>query len=245
MPEQRWLLAADLHSAPPGGLHCFSLDVDAAEQAELACLLSAEEVQRAARFLHSEHANRFVVAHARLRQQLASLLSMEPRDIRMIAGAHGKPALAEDLAVSGLEFNLSHSGSVGLIGWAWGRAIGVDIECWRPMHDESAVVRRFFSPSEVAAYEALAPALRTPAFFHCWTRKEAYIKAVGRGLGLPLDSFDVSVGDANDARLLRAAAAEDCRSWSLAAPELGAGVSAAVVLEGGPFRIVVEANLRT
>ncbi|MEO6079240.1 MAG: 4'-phosphopantetheinyl transferase superfamily protein [Steroidobacteraceae bacterium] len=213
--------------------------MDDAQRAELAALLAPEELQRAARFLFAEHANRFVVAHARLRQQLAALLSVAPGDLSLAAGAHGKPAIAGELADAGLEFNLSHSGSLGLVGWSRGRAIGVDIEIWRPLHDEAALVRRYFSASEIAAYELLAPALRTPAFFNCWTRKEAYVKAVGRGLGLPLDSFDVSMGDCARARLLRVSeAADDGRCWSLSAPQLDAGVSAAAVLEGAAFHIL-------
>lgn len=210
-----------------------------AERASLESLLSEDERARVARFLYPEHANRFLVAHARLRQQLGALLSAAPQTICLEAGAHGKPALAGSHSATGLQFNLSHSGAWGLVGWAWGRAIGVDIECWRPMHDEAAVVRRFFSAAEVAAYQQLAVPQRTPAFFSCWTRKEAYVKALGRGLGLPLDSFDVSMGDASEARLLRASAvADDGRNWCLAAPDLDSGVSAAVVLEGDALRIV-------
>jgi 4'-phosphopantetheinyl transferase len=213
--------------------------VDDAERAELARLLGDAERQRAARFHAAEHANRFVVAHARLRQQLAALLSIAPEDIEFAAGPHGKPAIAGEPAGAGLEFNLSHSGSLGLVGWSWRGAIGVDIEFWRSTSDEAALVRRFFSASEIAAYEQLAPALRTQAFFNCWTRKEAYVKAVGRGLGLPLHSFDVSMGDAAEAHLVRASeVAADGRSWSLAAPQLDNGISAAVVLEGGAFHII-------
>jgi 4'-phosphopantetheinyl transferase len=213
--------------------------VDDAERAELARLLGDAERQRAARFHAAEHANRFVVAHARLRQQLAALLSVAPADIEFAAGPHGKPAIAGEPARAGLEFNLSHSGSLGLVGWSWRGAIGVDIEFWRSTSDEAALVRRFFSASEIAAYEQLAPALRTQAFFNCWTRKEAYVKAVGRGLGLPLHSFDVSMGDAAEAHLVRASeVAADGRSWSLAAPQLDNGISAAVVLEGGAFHII-------
>ncbi len=180
-----------------------------------------------------------MVARARLRQQLAALLSVAPGDIGFSAGPHGKPEFAGELAQAGLEFNLSHSGSLGLVGWSWHRAIGVDIEIWRPTSDEAALVRRFFSASEIAAYELFPPALRTQAFFNCWTRKEAYVKAVGRGLALPLHSFDVSLGEASAACLLRAPeAGDDGRSWSLAAPQLEDGVSAAVVLEGGAFHIV-------
>jgi 4'-phosphopantetheinyl transferase len=212
--------------------------VDDAEREQLALLLSAEEHARAARFRFAEHARRFVVAHARLRQQLAALLNIHAADITFASGAHGKPAIAGDATQSGLEFNLSHSGSLGLVGWAWRRAIGVDIEFWRPMSDEAALVRRYFSAVEIAAYEQLEPPARSAAFFNCWTRKEAYVKAVGRGLGLPLDSFDVSLGDGAEARLLRASAiGDDGRSWSLAALQAGPGLSAAAVLEGGDFII--------
>ncbi len=160
-----------------GGLWCFPLDVGDAERSGLASLLSAEEQARAARFRFEEHSRRFVVAHARLRQQLAALLETQPASLALESGEHGKPRLAGHPG-GRLEFNLSHSGSLGLIGWAWGHAIGVDIEFWRRMSDEAALVRRYFSASEIAAYERLGPDERTPAFFHCWTRKEAYVKAV-------------------------------------------------------------------
>jgi 4'-phosphopantetheinyl transferase len=213
--------------------------VDDATLPALAQLLSDDERARAARFLVEGHARRFMVAHARLRQQLAAELNMAPADLTFATGEHGKPRLAAEQAGAGLEFNLSHSGSLGLVGWAWKRAIGVDIEFWRPTTDEAALVRRFFSASEIAAYERLAPPQRTEAFFNCWSRKEAYVKAVGRGLGLPLDSFDVSLGDASDARLLHdSAIGNDGRSWSLAAVQAGTGISAAVVLEGPDFRII-------
>jgi 4'-phosphopantetheinyl transferase len=168
-----------------------------------------------------------------LRRVLAHLLGLEPSDLHFEAGPHGKPGLTGRAAGSGLHFNLSHSADRGLIGWAWERQIGVDIERWRALHDEAALVRRFFSPAEVAAYEGLPPATRPVGFFHCWTRKEAYVKAVGRGLGLPLDSFDVSVDPAEPARLLRPSAAhDDGRRWALGAVALQEGWSGAVVVEG-------------
>jgi 4'-phosphopantetheinyl transferase len=211
--------------------------VDEGEREELSRHLTADEHQRAARFHFAEHGHRFTVARARLRQQLAVLLSVQPGELRFSEGEHGKPALTDAFSAGGLTFNLSHSGAAGLVGWSWHRAIGVDIEYWRKTSDEAALVRRYFSPHEIAVYEATAPEARMQAFFNCWTRKEAYVKAVGRGLGLPLDSFDVSL-DRNDARLLRASAVQDDgRRWSLASPQLEAGVSAAVVLEGADFLI--------
>lgn len=217
--------------APCGALLLFSLDVDAGEREALHALLPADERARAARFLYPKHAARFVVAHGRLRTLLAELTGQAPHRIRMREGPHGKPFLADGSLAADLHFNLSHSDSWGLIGWARGRHIGVDVEAWRPMRDEKALVHRYFSLAEVAAYESLPHAGRSEAFFHCWTRKEAYIKAVGRGLGLPLDSFDVSL-DRDDARLLRASAhGDEGRRWALAAPAGPPRTSLAVVLE--------------
>lgn len=163
---------------------------------------------------------------------LAPLLGIAPEAIAFTTGAHGKPLLDGVAAASGIFFNLSHSDNLGLVGWAQGREIGVDVERWREMRDEAALVRRYFSPAEVAAYEALPAAQRTEAFFNCWTRKEAYIKAIGRGLGLPLDSFDVSMESGDGARLLRPSGlSDDGRKWSLAAPMLAPELSLAVVLE--------------
>lgn len=202
-------------------------------------MLSAGERERAARFHAEPHRQRFIAAHGLMRQVLSSLLGMAPVDLQFAQGEHGKPRLAGAAADSGLAFNLSHSGSWALLGWSWQADIGVDIELWRKVSDEAALVRRFFSKVENEVYEALPDTVRQCGFFECWTRKEAYIKAVGRGLGLPLDSFDVSFGDGLPARLLRpSAVANDARAWSLAALDMPPGASAAVVLEGETCHIL-------
>ncbi|HXR50964.1 MAG TPA: 4'-phosphopantetheinyl transferase superfamily protein [Steroidobacteraceae bacterium] len=114
----------------------------------------------------------------------------------------------------------------------------MDIEMWRSLGDEAALVRRYFSPAEQHAYESLPATAKSAGFFQCWTRKEAYIKAVGRGLGLPLDSFDVSLGDGVPVQLLRASVEEgELRQWSLAAADVGPGASAAVVLAAEQCRL--------
>jgi 4'-phosphopantetheinyl transferase len=157
---------------------------------------------------------------------------MEAKVIDFAAGADGKPQLAGAAATSELCFNLSHSAGWGLVGWSWRRDIGVDVEAWRVMRDAAALVRRYFSAAEIAAWEALPQEPREQAFFNLWTRKEAYVKALGRGLSLPLHSFDVSHESGNGARLLRSSElAGDARPWSLAAPEIDAKVSLAVVLQ--------------
>lgn len=235
------IASPDAADPRPGGLVCFPLQADPAETQLLTALLSDAERARAARFHNVEHANQFVVAHARLRQLLAAQLNIAPQRLEFTTAAHGKPGLGAEQGASGLQFNLSHSGSLGLVGWAWQRALGVDVESWRPMRDERALVHRFFSASEIAAYEELPQADRTEGFFNCWTRKEAYVKAVGRGLGLPLRSFDVSLGNGAAARLLRPSDTEDDpRAWSLVAPQLEGRISVAVVMAAASCRIETD-----
>ena len=224
-----------------GALCIFPLDLPAHEVTRLHALLSPAEQARAERFLSPLHRNRFAVAHGRLRGILAARLAVPPDSLQFDSAEHGKPHLAGPESRSGLQFNLSHSADRGLVGWAEGRHLGVDVELWRPLGDEAALVRRFFSPAENAAYEALAQTERTRGFFECWTRKEAYIKAVGRGLGLPLDSFDVSFGAGCEPALLRPSplvTPDSDRSWALAAPPSMPGISVAVVLEGDACHVL-------
>ncbi len=237
----RWQISTTPTAHPCGALLLFPLDIPEPERAVLYAVLGPAERQRAGRFLFPQLAERFTVAHGRLRQLLGEVLGASPADLEFATARHGKPLLAGAFADAGLHFNLSHSDGWGLVGWCHGRHIGVDVEHWRVMRDERALVRRFFSASENAAYDALAPAERSEAFFNCWTRKEAYIKAVGRGLGLPLDSFDVSLGRGSEARLLRASAlCEDARCWSLAAPEGPPRTSLAVVLESDSIVVLPD-----
>lgn len=166
------------------------------------------------------------------------MLGVAPGRIEFATGAHGKPMLADADAAAAVRFNLSHSDDVALFGWTRGRDIGVDIERWRVLHDEAALVRRFFSSVENAAYEALPAERRSEGFFNGWTRKEAYVKAVGRGIGLPLDSFDVSLDSGPGARLLRSAAAfDEGRRWNIAAPAGPPRTSLAVVVEAGQLQV--------
>lgn len=228
----RWLLAVEEDLPPTGALVLFSLDAPAAEREQLYALLSVEERERAARFAFHDLAARFIIAHGRLRQVLAPQVGMAPQEIEFASRSHGKPYLTGPAADAHIQFNLSHSDGWGLIGWMTDVEIGVDVEKWRGMRDEAALVRRFFSDVEIGAYEALPTHARTEGFFNCWTRKEAYIKAVGRGLGLPLDSFDVSLDSGAGARLLRPSAhCEAGRCWSLAAPDGPPRTSIAVVVE--------------
>jgi 4'-phosphopantetheinyl transferase len=200
-----------------------SLDRDAAELEHLDHLLSARERERAARFHFDHDRNRYLVAHRVLRRVLIEYLGCKPEGFDFHYGPEGKPSIPG----ADLRFNLSHSGEVALIGLARGRELGVDVERFRPGVDDDAIARRFFSPFEVLAFQALPEHERGEAFFRIWTRKEAYVKARGGGLTVSLSSFDVSL-DAGEAHLLRA---PDLDRWAIVDLDAGSGYAGAAVVE--------------
>jgi 4'-phosphopantetheinyl transferase len=154
-------------------------------------LLDDEERHRASRFVRPTDCRRFVLAHVALRLFLSRCLAVEPANLSYENGVHGKPHLARGLPP--LDFNLSHSGEVGLLAAARDRSVGVDVEHVRDVPDAQSIADAHFSVAEREGLRLLPPAERQAAFFYCWTRKEAVIKAGGEGLGSALDDFDVDL----------------------------------------------------
>lgn len=169
------------------------LDLDPGAVDALAGWLHNDERRRAGRFRLARDRRRYVVARGLLRTLLAARLGTHPRSVELRCGAHGKPCLAPGSA-GDLRFNVSHTGDFALFAFSRGREVGVDVEAVLPMRDADAVARHFFSHSELRAYRALAPGAREAGFFTCWTRKEAYLKALGGGLQSPLSEFDAPPG---------------------------------------------------
>ena len=201
------------------------------EVARAAGLLSDAERQRASRFLFDRDRDRFIVGRARLRQLLAARLGTRPESVELVYGAHGKPALARRFADADLRFNVSHCDDVTLYAFSCGREIGVDVEAVRAIRDADDIAARFFSHRENQAYRALAPRDRPLGFFQCWTRKEAFIKALGDGLSYPLDRFDVSLAPGEPAEILRVEAMRgDCCGWRMESLSAAPGFVAAVVI---------------
>jgi 4'-phosphopantetheinyl transferase len=218
------------------------LDVDPLLLQQLAAPLSDDEHARAARFYFERDRRRYLVARGILRSILGSLLSVEPSRINFCYGDRGKPALAREFDRH-LFFNVAHSQEHVMVAVAEGAEVGIDIETIRPVGDPLAIADRYFSPTERAALHGVTAEARLTAFFQCWTRKEAYIKALGEGLGHPLDSFEVTAGVTGPERLEIRAEGTALAHWSLqdlsALPEY----AAAVVVCGHPERVHVESAI--
>ncbi len=179
-----------------------------------------------------------MVARGRLRELLGQQLGADPASLAFQYGEHGKPCLSGSAASADLKFNLSHSRGFALLGICAHRELGVDIEFWRSLRDEEALARRYFAAPELQSFLSLPALQRTEGFFNCWTRKEAYIKALGRGLSLPLSGFTVSLRPGEDARLISGVDMANDRRWNLAAITVFDQCSAAMVIEGDGCHIV-------
>jgi 4'-phosphopantetheinyl transferase len=168
--------------------------------------LSADEIARANRFRFETDRDHFIVARSLLRIILGRYLDVDPSEIRFAYGENGKPRLTNNLNTGhNLNFNLAHSGQYVVCGLTLDRDIGIDIELVSPDFASTEIANQFFSPAEIACLASLPFAARQQAFFDCWTRKEAFLKAKGCGLSQSLDNFDVTLGPEKEAALLRTA----------------------------------------
>jgi 4'-phosphopantetheinyl transferase len=204
-----------------------------ADLASLEQVLTADERARAAAFRREEDRARFVLGRGLLRVLLGRYTHQPAAGIGFTSNSHGKPMLVSGPGDDRLEFSVSHSGEWVLVALARGRAVGVDVERVRPQYDWQRVAESFFAPGESAALAALPPAERLDSFFRCWVRKEAYVKALGKGLSASLRDFEVSLAPGEPARLLRRGGEDpEARSWSLEELSLGPGYAAGLAVEG-------------
>ncbi len=214
-----------------------TLDLQPSGIQDLQRTLTLDENSRASRFRLHRDRNRFIVARGLLRLILACYLHENPAHLRFCYGPHGKPALDTKPAGDTLNFNLSHSDGVALYAVTRGRELGVDLERIRPDRADENAAEQFFSPMEMGALRALSPNARPEAFFACWTRKEAYIKARGGGFTIPLRQFSVSISGKEPVVLLdNDGNRSEISRWSLLALDLGPGWAAALAAEGQGWR---------
>lgn len=198
----------------------------------LARTLSDEELERAHRFVMPHLTQRFIVAHAFVRDVLGAYLGQPPASVRLEISELGKPYMPG----SDLAFNLTHSAHMAVLA-VGRREVGVDVEQIREDVLRERLAERFFSTREVTALAALPPEQQAEGFFNCWTRKEAYLKALGAGLRVPLDRFDVTLAPADPAQLLADRGNADLTQWGMAAFTPGPDFRGAVVALGHGWRL--------
>ena len=187
--------------------------------------LAEDERTRASRFHFDKHRRHFVAARGFLRVLLARYLGTTPEEVRFAYGQYGKPVLTAEYRASSLRFNASHSGEWAVYAFVQDHEVGIDVEHIKEDFETEGIAERFFSALEVEKLNALAEEEKPAAFFRCWTRKEAYIKAIGSGLSHPLDSFDVTLAPGEAAAISRA------EGWSLFDLDVAPGYAGALAIE--------------
>lgn len=223
-------------------VHLWTIRLAASEGNFSQCLswLCPDEKSRAERFHFDRHRRAFVLGRGALRALLASYLCLKPTDVRLAYGPQGKPALADSSC--SLRFNTSNSGEMAAYVFTHGCEIGVDIEQYRAVRDLASIAHRFFSPEEAAELLELPEAEKIPAFFNCWTRKEAYIKALGGGLSIPLNGFRVTLRPGVAARMVSLQGSEEAaRAWTFQEFALAPEYAGAIAYRDAPRSMVVRA----
>jgi 4'-phosphopantetheinyl transferase len=228
-----WTYPPEILTLPENEVHLWhvSLALPTEGLANIGELLAPDEVERAARFRFKIDRDQFVARRGLLRAILGRYLGIPPRKVDFTYNGFGKPSVAHN--PEGLRFNLSHSGKLAIIAVIRGREIGVDVERIRKDVEIERISQGLFSGIERDTLQTLSPKNKPQAFFNCWTRKEAYLKARGEGLSFPLNRFTVSVLPGEKPRLLEALDdAAEIERWSLYHLAPSPGYVAALAVEG-------------
>jgi 4'-phosphopantetheinyl transferase len=197
----------------------------------LAAELSATELAESRRFRFEVHRHRFLAACFFRRRVLARYLGVRPNEVAFSYGAKGKPRLASELC-SDLSFNAAEADGVSAIVVARGRNVGVDVERLRSVPEARGIVSGFGSPIEKDAFGRIRDEQQAHWFLRWWTGKEAFVKAVGEGLSLPLASFSILVSAGGGLRLEGGGDA-----WSVQTLDPAPGYVGALVVEGATPRL--------
>ena len=241
-PNTVWEVIREPMRLCSGEVHVWraSLEQPPRSLAKLLATLTPDETERAERFHFDRDRHRFIAARGTLRAILSGYLNVEPGQLRFRYSDHGKPSLLPEIASERLRFNVSHSHELALFAVTEGRDLGVDLEWIRPDVADEEIAERFFSSEEVRVLRSLPADLQANAFFNCWTRKEAYIKAIGEGLSMPLSRFVVSLAPGEAPALLSAngsANDSEVSRWSFRELFPGTGYKGAIIAEGRDWEL--------
>jgi 4'-phosphopantetheinyl transferase len=213
-----------------------ALDLPEGDIQEMLKFLSADEVTRANRFVYPTYRDHFIAGRAQLRFILSRYTRQDPAKIILDYNEYGKPFLTSSPGV--VQFNLSHSHNLGLLAITANKRVGVDIERVRTDIDYAQIAKQFFSAGEVARLLDLPGELQLEAFYACWTRKEAFIKARGKGLTIPLDQFEVSFDPHTSPRLIHTGSdMVNKNEWSLYELRPGTGYIATLAVQDQDWSI--------
>ena len=218
-------------------VHLWQATLDDQLSESLKLVLSEDEISRASKFHFAKDRNHYIVARGLLRKLLAAYLGVGSAELQFLYGEKGKPYL-EEIQRRSINFNLAHSHGLAIYAFSQGRELGVDLEFIRDDLADEKIAERFFSSYEISALRNVPAELRKEAFFNCWTRKEAYIKARGEGLSIPLDEFDVSLAPGEPAALLKNHKnTKEISRWKMQSIPVAPGYVAALVVEGKGWRL--------
>lgn len=200
--------------------------------------LSADEISRASQYRNKIDRQRYRKSRSVLRIILSGYISVEPSKIRLEIGQHGKPGLSRKIHSPSIEFNISHSNKLMLFAFARSRRVGVDIEHVRPFPELAHLVNRYFTERESSAIRSISKQQRTSSFFSGWTRKEALLKAIGKGLQIPLNTFEVSLDPSEEEpRLSLPQNFKEEAQWRLISFSPEEDYIAALAVEGRDWKI--------
>jgi 4'-phosphopantetheinyl transferase len=241
--SSNWVRPPDSLSLEAGHVHVWRICLEQGDDQldRFRRVLEPEELYRAGRFRFERLQRHFVASRGFLRYVLGRYLAARPEALKFSYNWYGKPSLAGERS---LQFNMSHSHEMALVAVTRDAAVGVDVEHIRSDFASEEIATRFFSRFEVETLKLLPKEEQVAAFFRCWARKEAYIKAIGKGLSQPLDGFDVTLAPDEPAALLRAGE-EDTVSWSMSDIDVGSDYASALVVEGTSPTISYLDTVRT
>jgi 4'-phosphopantetheinyl transferase len=235
-PNLEWCSPPADVALPSNEVHVWRAKLDQSDPLvdKLSSVLSADEKERASRFHDDGDKKRFIACRAILRIILSRYSGVDARRLEFEYGTHGKPSLTRRTGTkAALRFSSSHSHSLSLFAVTVNQEIGIDTEYIRPVSDRDEIVDRYFTSGEKIVYGRLAPDAKQPAFFNGWTRKEAYLKAIGVGVNQPLRTVEVSLEPGKPARLLRIEGnPRQAAAWSLYELSLGADYAGVVAVKG-------------
>lgn len=230
-----WQIVTNAPRIASGDMHIwrYRLELPAERVAQAESRLSADELARAERFFFPIHRHRYIAGRSKLRKLLGSYLQVAPASVRFTYSEFGRPAITQAQNPAAINFNVSHSEDVCVVAVSHIQPLGIDVERIRNDFGGEEVAQANFAPAEFRELLSLPSDIRPQGFFNCWTRKEAYVKALGAGLQIPLDSFEVSLRPEDPPRFLRGAEPD----WHLLSFCGADGFQAAAAYRGAEARV--------